>query len=344
MVTIALACSSPSEQQHKPPLATPAATALDVHVDRRIELFAILQRLVAAPEYMATPVTAYVAAVDAHFANFKDHPAVIATRELRQNPGIGFDGPMWLAIELDDQLKLKNRPSDSRWANVDLEAYLVKVRDFAITAGIDSFLAKHKVYLDKVEDRLRTEITKENPGAWFDNFFGAKPGAKFVVVPALLVGQHNFGPHTATELFQIIGVVRVDFDELPTFDPLTLELIVHEMAHSYVNPLFEKHRAELEPHGRRLLEQVGDAMRKQAYPTWEIVMNEQGVRAVTVLYLRERKGAAAGDAAAERELARSFLWTKPIVAALAEYRAARQQFADLDAFWPKLLAVIASAP
>lgn len=337
LATITIACSSTSKPV--PP------TALDVHVDRRVELFALLQRLTGvAREYMATPATAYVADVDAQFAAFREHPAVVATRELRQNPGIGFDGPMWLAIELDDALQLKRKPGDARWATVDIEAYLVKIRDFVKVSGFDAFLAKHAAYLRKVEDRLRAALVEERPSTWFDGFFGARPGARFVLVPALLVGTHNFGPHNETELYQIIGVVRVDFDELPTLDPLTLELVVHEMAHAYVNPYFAKHRAELEPHGTRLFAQVAEAMRKQAYPTWEIVMNEQGVRAVTALYLRERRGAAAGDAAIEGELRRSFLWTKPLVDALAAYGASRKQYADLEAYWPTLLAVFAAAP
>lgn len=334
LVCIVLACNS-----SKP--ATAPAT-FELHVDRRVELMALLQRLVGAKEYLATPATAYVAAVDAHFAAFKNHPAVAATRELRQNPGIGFDGPMWLAVELDDTLQLRNRPGDARWANVDIEAYLAKIRDFVNASGFDAFLAQHRTYFTKIEDRLRAAITTENPRSWFDGFFGARPGATFVVVPALLVGTHNFGPHTASELYQIIGVVRVDFDELPTFDPLTLELVVHEMAHSYINPLFDKHAAALEPHGTRLFAQVAETMRKQAYPTWNIMLNEQGVRAVTSLYMRERKSAREGELAVAQQESLGFKWTKGLVDKLAEYRAQRQQFSDLDAFMPTIVAFFAA--
>jgi len=333
LVCLAIGCSS-AKPADKPP-------SFSLHVDRRVELFALLQRLVGAREYLATPATAYVAAVDAHFAPFKQHPAVLATLELRQG-GIGFDGPMWLAVELDDKLQLKNKPGDSRWANVDIESYLVKVRDFVTATGFDAFLAQHAVYFQKIEARLRTAIAAENPGGWFDGFFGARPGATFVVVPALLVGTHNFGPHTATELYQIIGVVRVDFDELPTFDTLTLELVVHEMAHSYINPLFEKHAASLAPHAARLFAQVADAMRKQAYPTPEIFLNEQGVRAVTSLYMRERKSSREAAATITQQESLGFRWTKGLVDVLAEYRTQRRQFADLHAFMPSLVAFFAA--
>jgi Domain of unknown function (DUF4932) len=339
-VACVVACSSPSTK----PAPPPTSTSLTVAVDRRIELMAVLQRLSGAREYVGTPATQYVAAVDAHFVPFKDHAAVVATRQLRAQYGIGFDGPMWLAVQLDDKLVPRAPPGDARWDKVDITAYLATVRDFVTATGFDAFFAAHRAYFTRVEERLRGAITAENPGAWFDAFFGARSGAAFVVVPAMLVGTHNFGPSTATELFQIIGVVRVDFDELPTFDAVTLELVVHEMAHSYINPLFAKHRATLEPHGTRLFGAVADAMRKQAYPTWDIVLNEQGVRAVTVQYLRERKGAAAADAAVNREVARSFVWTKPLAELLGEYARSRQQYADLDAFMPRIAALFATLP
>jgi hypothetical protein len=328
---VLLGCgSSGSASKETPP-------ALVVRVDRRVELMSILQRLAAASEYLGTPTTTYVSDVGTTFGPFTEHPAVQRTRELRAKYGIAFDAPMWLAVSLDDKLYLRSRPLDARWTNVDIDSYLVLVRQFVTDTKFDAFLTAHAPYFTRVEARLRDAIAKENPTSWFDRFFGARPGARFVVVPGMLTGTHNFGPHTDSELYQILGMSHVDFDELPFIDDALVELLVHETAHSYINPLFEKHRAALAPHGERLLARVAEPMRKQAYPTWDIMMNEQGVRAVTALYLRERRGAAAGDAAIAREEARSFLWTRPLADLLATYAAQRQQYPDLDAFMPKIV-------
>jgi hypothetical protein len=325
-----LACGSSSTK-------TAASSAPDVHVDRRVELMSILQRLAAASEYLGTPATSYVSDVSRTFGPFAEHPAVIRTRELRAKYGIAFDAPMWLAVSLDDKLYLRSRPLDARWTNVDIDGYLVLVREFVTASGFEAFFAAHAPYYARVEDRLRTAIAKEDPTSWFDRFFGARPGAKFVVVPGMLTCTHNFGPHTEREMFQILGMSHVDFDELPFVDDALVELLVHETAHSYINPLFAKHEGELAPQGQRLLARVAEPMRKQAYPTWEIMMNEQGVRAVTVLYLRERRGAAAGEAAIAREEARSFLWTRPLADLLGTYASQRKQYPDLEAFMPKIV-------
>lgn len=337
VLCLAIACGSSSTK------APVASSAPEVRIDRRVELMSILQRLAGAREYMGTPSSAYVTAVDTHFAAHREHAAVVATRQLRASHGISYDAPMWLAVQLDDRLALKARPGDARWDTVDIEGYLASVRRFVADSGFDAFVATHEPYFKKVEDRLRAAIATENPTSWFERFFGARPGARFVVVPGLLAGTRNFGPHTETELYQILGITHLDFDELPVVDAPTIELLVHEMAHGYINPLFSKHAAALAPHGERLFAKVAEPMRKQAYPTWQIMLNEQAVRAVTVLYLRERKGAAAADAALAREVARAFLWTRPLADLLATYAANRQQYSDLDAFMPKLVALFAES-
>ncbi len=337
----ALACSSPSSSQ----LPAGAEVRAEVRVDRRIELLSILQRLVGAREYKGTPATTYVAAVDNHFAPHREHPAIAATMELRNRHSITYDAPMWLAIRLDESLALRGKPGDPRWDGVDTAAYLTTVRDFVRVSGFDAFLAQHAAYHRKVEDKLRTAIAAEKPAPWFDAFFGAAPGAKFIVVPGLLTGARNFGPHTDVERYQVLGVDRVDFDELPVIDNATIELLVHEMAHSYVNPLFEAHHAALQPHGERLFAEVEDVMRKQAYPSWQIMLNEQGVRALTTLYLRDRKGDVVADAALQREVARGFRWTKPLADALHAYRASRsaERSIDSEALVKQVLAVLENA-
>src|SRR5439155_25095357 len=129
---------------------------------------------------------------------------------------------------------------------------------------------------------------------------GERPAAKFAVVPAMLTGNWNYGPHLGGEIFQIIGVTRPDFDELPSVDDSMMELVVHEMAHSYVNPLLDAHKPELQPDGSRLFAKVAEPMTKESYGAWEIFLNESVVRAITALYFRDRRGAAGGDAAIAR--------------------------------------------
>jgi len=319
------------------PASAPAPASYDVHVDRRVELLSTVEWLAGAPEYQRAPTTTYVGDVRRHFGPFASHPVVLAARELRSQHGISYDAPMTLAISLDDHLALRTQPAEPRFAGVDLAPFVDQLRDFATQSGFEAFVAAHRAYYSRVEDRLRTAIAKEDPARWFDAFFGQRAGAHFTVVPGMLTGTWNYGPHEGDDLYQIIGVARPDFDELPAVDDATIELLVHEMAHSYVNPVLAAHHAELEAGGSHAFAKVGDAMKKQAYTTWEIFLNESVVRAVVVLYTRERRGAAAADAAIAREEANAFMWTRSIADLLATKRG------DVAAAVPQIAQLLAAA-
>lgn len=292
---------------------------MTIAVDRRVELVSMVFRLAGNPEYQTAPRTPYVQAVDAAIRPHADHPAIAATRALRSQHGIGYDAPMILAVHLDEQLQpraLDELPAlDARWKGVDAVAYAAQLRDFAAAVKLDELLAAHRDYFAKATAVLRTVVEAEQPVAWFDARFGPRDRATFTVVPGLLNGGHNFGVRAtvggASELYQILGVSNRD--GLPDTSEATVSLLVHEMAHSYVNPVFERHGDKLARAGRHLFMLLEQRMRAQAYAEWKTMLNEAGVRALTTLYLREKHGAEAGARAARAEQRLGFLWTNELV-------------------------------
>jgi len=317
----------------------------DVRVDRRVELLSIVMRLAGAPEYLKTPASSYIAEVDRTFGPFATHPAIAATRTLRSKHGISYDAPMVLAVHLDDQLQPRSLDElaslDRRWAGVDVAAYVTQLRDFAAASKFGDFFTAQTTHYDTVARTLRTVVDAENPVGWFDGFFGPRKDARFIVVPGLLTGQRNFGVRVtladrSTEMFQILGVTRPD--GMPSTDEETVGLLVHEMAHSYINPIFERHRAKLEAAGTKLFALVEQPMRAQAYGEWHTVLNEAGVRAITVLYLRDKKGDEVGARAARAELRLSFVWTNELVEVFRKYQRDRAKHGSFEAFMPTVIA------
>lgn len=305
--------------------AAPAATPLAIRADRRIELMAILMRLAGADEYRAA-ATPYARAVDQAFAAFARHPAVARTRELRARHGIGHDAPMTFAVHLDDDLALVNADElaviDARWRGVDVAGYAELVRRFAADAGLDAFVAAHRADYAAAEDALRA-IATPSPVAFFEELFGAH--GTHAVVPGMLLGTNNVGVRNGDAFYQVLS--QPDRG-----------LLVHEMAHSYINPAFARHAAALAPAGQALYPLVADAMRAQRYVDWPTLLNESGVRALTVLFLRETQGDAAGAAAARAELRASFVWIEDVVEVFRRYRRDRASYADFDAYMPAVVA------
>jgi hypothetical protein len=323
-VLLVVACGS--SKQDPPPSPAPvtpqpvAQHGTDVHVDRRIELISIVERLAGGDEYRKTPPNPYLSDVDATFAPFAEHPAVATTRALRAKQGISFDAPMILAAHLDDKLELRAADElptlDKRWAGVDVAAYAAQLRDFATASKLDAFFDAHRAHYTAVANKLRAVVDAENPVGWFDKLFGPRKGARFFVVPGLLTGRMNYGVRAnladgSVEMFQVLGVMTSD--GIPATDDATVALLVHEMAHSYINPLFAQHRKELEPAGTKLFPLVAKQMSAQHYTDWVTVLNESGVRATTVLYFRQKKGDEAGARAARSELRAGFVWTNELV-------------------------------
>lgn len=326
--------------------ATPTP-AITINVDKREALFGILFRMAGAPEYHTSAAARYVHEVDTQFEPFKNHPAVQATQALRASKGISFNAPQSLLVYVDDHLMPRRKLSplppglDARWTGVNVDEYLAKVRDFAQVSHADAFFAAHDTYYRAVESRFRQAIERANLVAWFDRFFGPRPGTRYIVVPGLLNGGVSYSAHAEfedghAELYQMVSLGPLDADELPKPNEDFMGLLVHELAHSYVNPFLDSHVATLQPHLASILKWVEPPMRKQAYNNPQVLGNESLVRAVVVLYVKDTQGPEGMEKALRDEAYRSFLWVGDLANVLETYRTDRNTYPTLEAFFPKL--------
>ena len=307
-----------------------AESEISVGVDRRVELLTLLNHLAAVPPYEQS-LTPYAQAADAEFARFTGHPAVAATRQLAADHGISYDAPVELAAYLDGSLS-PARPLDPlppgldpRWKGVDIDAYLRDIRRFAAESGFDDFYESEAPYHRAVEGAYRDLLAERPTVDWFDGAFGPRRDASYTLVPGLLTGDFSFSTTAETEdeeleVAQITFLEQPDAEGIPHPTTLTYSNIVHELAHSYVNPIFDARVEEMRATGEPLFEQVEDAMREQAYTTYPIMVNESIVRALTVLFLRERVGEADAQRNLDEQIELSFAWTPELVEAIDELR------------------------
>ena len=294
---------------------------LQVGVDERFELFSLLSRLAGAPEYVVA-ATPYARAADEWFAPSADDAAVVTLQGLRADHGVSYDAALTLAAQLDDDLQLV-RPLtpwpdglDLRWDGVEIEAFLDEVRTFATTSRFDEFLASAAEYTSDVEEGFSAFIADRLIVTWFDEHFAVRDDADYRVVPGLLTGDMSYGIHAGSnEIFAVVGLESPDAGGLPTLGPLSEELLVHELAHSYVNPIVKANLDAFAGSSPALVA-AADAMASQAYPTLEIVVDESIVRAVTILYLRDEVDDAAADASLADQQQRGFAWMPALVDAL----------------------------
>jgi hypothetical protein len=119
-----------------------------------------------------------------------------------------------------------------------------------------------------------------------------------------------------------------------------VETLVHEFAHSYVNPIVKAHLDALRPAGEKLFAGVEEQMRRQAYGKWETMLYETLVRACVIRYLRANdRGLDALRRTAEDQF-RGFLWVGRVADALKAYEKDRATYPTLDAFVPQIVEVL----
>jgi hypothetical protein len=204
------------------------------------------------------------------------------------------------------------------------------------------FIQAHATLYDTTGARLRALVESKADIAWFDKFFGAKADARFIVVPALMNGGGNYGPSLRAEdgreeMYAILGVWQIDAEKQPSFDDRFLPTLVHEFAHSYVNPLVARFPA-LDKAGDTVYGPVKAKMLSQAYGNGHTLVCESLVRASTARYIFAHGGATPARAAVREEEGRSFLWTGELYDLLGTYESDREHYASLDQFMPKIAA------
>jgi len=336
------------------------ASPIAVTVDPEVELLSLVARFAGFREYaMPNSKSPYATAIEEHFAALRDHAAVQHLKRLRSANGVGYDAIASLAVhlgplpELEEVVPFDLDPTpfggrlDARWGGAKAREFLVLLRDFAAKGEAAAFFAGQGERFAAIEARFAERLAESRARPWFDTFFGERQGATCRAIPGLLCGGGNYGVGVRhpggkpEELTPIFGCWSWDSAGLPVFGEGYLPLFVHELCHSYTNPVVDRYSAVLVPIGERLFRARAKAMQAQAYGNGRTVMYETFVRAMVVCCRAETEGAAAAELQAQQEVQAHFTWV-PRVAALLRARAgAKEAPAEFDALVPTIAAALA---
>jgi hypothetical protein len=323
--------------------------AVTVSVDERVELMSIIFRLAGNPEYNQGRLTSYLNDIDSHFGPHREHQVIQTAKKLRQTRGVSFDAVMSMAIHINDAFELQERVPiddpksnlDSRWRANEAREFLKQAREFVNDAKGREFFDQHRELYELTATRMQTMLKENADLAWFESFFGARPTARFMLVPGPVNRGQAYGPSIRLangdeELFAIIGVWQIDDKGLPKFDRGVLPTVIHEFCHSFVNHLVDQHEDALRPAGETLYPLVAQQMKRQAYGNWLTMMRESVVRAAVICYLQAHDAEAA-RVQMEDDKQRGFVWMPKLVALLDEYQNDRNTWGSFDSFMPRIV-------
>jgi hypothetical protein len=327
-----------------------AEPAVRVATDPRVELMSLIFRLAGNPEYNQGRIASYNEAVEKHFSAFKDHEAVKLAARLRETQGISYDAVMSLAVHVTDAESLKEKipfepqpeSLERRWTPQSAREFLQAARRFVKDSDFMSFVRSQADLYTLAASRMQTVMDQHGVVDWFDSFYGARAGARFELVLGLLNGPANYGARIRLSdqdevLYCILGVWGTDKEGQPEFQSNVLPTVVHEFAHSYCNPLVDKHALEVEASAKQIFALVEESMRQMAYGSWQTMMRESLVRASVARYLLAKFGEAAAKIQIESDRQRQFFWMDELSNLLGEYEKDRTAYPTLDDFFPRII-------
>jgi len=328
-----------------------AAPRITVTVDPRVELMSIIFYLAGSKEYDQGRVPSYIRDVDSHFGRVRDHAVVKLARKLRATRGISYDDVVDIAVHVTDVISLPERvpffplpkSMDRRWTTEAAREFLVLARLFVVESEFQRFFNQHQPLYQAGVRNMQEALRKYAHLEWFERFFGFRQGADFCVILGLLTGTHSYAarlakPDGREDLYSVTGVWAVDAQGQPTFSAEVIPIIVHELTHSYTNPLVDQFAKGLRGPGETLFPFVRSELEKQAYGNWRALMCESLDRACTLRYILANEGPAALQERALYESTRGFPWTGELAAVLAEYDTKPRAYSDLAQFFPRIIA------
>jgi hypothetical protein len=333
--------------------AVQGAPRVEVRVDPRVELVTIAARLAGFDEYnRANAASPYSADVDRHFGALREHPAIATLKRLRAERGVSYDALPSFAVHVEplpslaERVPFDARPErlDARWGIEPGRRFLAELRDFAADSEAAEFFERHAPLYAETERRLADRLSQSRALPWFDAFFGARPSALYVAIPGLVCGGNNFGTGIRfpdarpEEITPVFGCSEWDPEGVPVFGDGYLPLFIHELCHSYTNPIVDRFATELADAGARIHATCRAAMERQAYGTWQTMMYESLVRACVVRCRLATEGEAAAREQARYETAQRFTWVPRLAALLGDYESEREKYPAFDAFMPRVIA------
>lgn len=318
-------------------------------VDPRVELLSIVFRLADADEYNSNENSFYVEKIHKHFDGYKNHELIKYAQQIREGYGIGYDAVMSYAVSIDSLPAIKplvpfsqNIP-DKRWNETTLTKFTSLLKQFYQDADCKGFFQSNMEYYATAEKQFYS-LFKKLDVDWYYKYYGKLPNENFKVIIGIGNGRNNFGPHLdladkSRDVYAIIGASTFDNTGLPTFkEDYYLPTLIHEFNHSFVNYLIENYKTQLSHSAEVIFEKERTKMKRQAYTSWETMLNEATVRASVIRYLMSHEpDTTKADTELKRQLVNGFVWIKELVDLLGQYESKRNSYATLEAFMPEIV-------
>lgn len=315
---------------------------VEISIDPRIEFFQILNLVGGNPAINATEMN-YKLNIISYFEKFRNHPALDFFRNTYQNYFSNIDAPYSLLLSLNNDFTFRQGLIDSVWQkHRGIDTLLKVMRTFIAESDFVTFFNSQERFYELLLQNTIFTLDDFDEKKLILDYFGIENNDEhrfFLILNSL--GFGNFGKgvslESSDEHYAIVSPVSGN-GSIPYFEKYKVyAMIWHEFSHSFSNPLVNENWDDF----RRLLylyEPIQQSMAAQYYRTWQSVVSEHMVRAVTCRLGAIKYSEEFAELNLNRiELGQKFIYTLPIISALKEYEKMRDYFPSLGSFMHNII-------
>ena len=332
------------------PNIVPSQHRLNVVVDARLELLAVVQLLSNYGERLGLITRydfPYKRDVVEYFPPYKNHHAVQLFAEMSKS-GFSFDAPPAAMLYLSDppglntQLPFTDYLNGRAGGQKRLNQFVSSLRDFANQTKFMEFYKSHQGVYQQIVTNAWMKMESVDYIGTLESYYGMKHNSYNIILVPLFVGGYGHRverPDGACDIYNICGPINIEND-LPVFGTVESfrDLAWHEFGHSFVVPTMGKLHSSISKYSS-LYEPISDTMKKQAYGAWEICVNEHLVRAVAARLAYQQISKEAPERTLLYEKTRGFFYVEALCKRLEKYENERNKYRTFADFSPELIDV-----
>lgn len=312
-----------------------------VKVDKRIELLSAVQLFTSWRKIGIWEKNyKYLEDMENFFKPYSEYKAIKLCEKLIQT-GFNFDAPVGFMMHLSEPPELSIvvpfseyhvRRAKKSGGSLVLNEFVGALRDFSTKSNFEDFWNSHIEFYKKVEEIASSNIKLEDTVRKLEQYFGLEQEEYHVILAPVFLG--NYGYSIKVNSKSIIYAFLCP-REVKENTPIFEAALFHEFAHSFVNPITEKFRKEVDE-TKTLSEPIMNRMRKLAYGDWITVVNEHIIRAIEprvypdeiyIVDSSEKMG---------------FIYIRPIFNLLTKYEQNRNQYRTFEDFYPEIVNLLKS--
>lgn len=337
---------------------TAAATSkVTAFVDEKQELSATVWILAGCEEYDRGVYPPYYRDIQRYFRKFKSHPVMDFIRQMRDAPDsvyvVSYNSVPCAAELLyieDGHVKVRDdvdiaeyfHTQDPRWTEENFLKYAALLDDFYVKSDYHRFFEKHSKLYTEYADSLQAGMRRLIDPDWFQDVYGKQLPVVAVCISPAYARNNYSGTDSLTQrllsydrmgYYPIIGV-----SSKPKYASnmyINGNVIIHEISHSFTNPILESYENEEQEVGRIICPYMEQELYRAGYD-WQSLYGEFFNSLMTNLYLKDVYPSLLGRSISADQ-SHGFVWMKEAVGFMDRFSENRDKYRTIDDFMPEFV-------